>query len=636
MGREARSYTVPMTQSEQRKRCLIVFFIGTISINRPGSEEKMERTVEQLKERIRAGGAKIPAEKVIKNGQLVNVMTSEIYPAEIAIYKDMIAAVGDEAEISDYIGPDTQIIDAKGRFLVPGMIDGHIHSECSKLSITSYAKAVVPHGTTSMISGLDEYISVSDLDGLQEIFAEVKKSPLKVFWGAPYKTPYTVPQSTVSFNFTKEVHQTVQKWPECFGVWETVTEFVQEEDEDTLGAIAEAGKNNLPVFGCAPMASGKKLNAYLCSGVRLDHESYDHVEVVEKMRKGMHMLIRESCVTHFLAENMRAVTEVNPYLARRVSFCTDDVTATDILEKGHMDNLVRLAIKAGVEPMTAIQMATINSAEAYRIDHLIGSICPGRIADILFVEDLQDFKVDEVMTNGNMVAKDYKLTYDLQAPERSPIFKGELKCAKTTADDFSYHVPIENGEAKVLSLDVKGPFVRKRRDVVLQVKDGVVQPDTEQDAIMVSVLERFGKNGNKSLAFCSGWKLKKGAMASTNAPDDNNLVVMGANAEDMSFAVNYLIEQGGGQVVVEDGKVIEFLPLPVGGIVSDDEPEVVAAKEAKIDEAARSLGSDLPNPMMYMFFLPITAIPDYALTDAGPVDYCALTTYDPILELVEK
>ena len=317
MGREARSYTVPMTQSEQRKRCLIVFFIGTISTNRPGSEEKMERTVEQLKERIRAGGAKIPAEKVIKNGQLVNVMTSEIYPAEIAIYKDMIAAVGDEAEVADYIGPDTQIIDAKGRFLVPGMIDGHIHSECSKLSITSYAKAVVPHGTTSMISGLDEYISVSDLDGLQEIIAEVKKSPLKVFWGAPYKTPYTVPQSTVSFNFTKEVHQTVQKWPECFGVWETVTEFVQEEDEDTLGAIAEAGKNNLPVFGCAPMASGKKLNAYLCSGVRLDHESYDHVEVVEKMRKGMHMLIRESCVTHFLAENVRAVTEVNPYLARQ-------------------------------------------------------------------------------------------------------------------------------------------------------------------------------------------------------------------------------------------------------------------------------------------------------------------------------
>ncbi len=606
----------------------------TEKTNQTGQKgEIMERTVATLKERIRAGSAKIPAQKVIKGGILVNVMSSEIYPADIAIYKDMIAAVGD---VEPYIGPETEIIDAEGKYLVPGMIDGHIHSECSKLSITSYAKAVVPHGTTSMISGLDEYISVSDLDGLREILDEVKKSPLKVFWGAPYKTPYTVPQSTVSFNFNKDVHETVQQWPECYGVWETVTEFVQEEDEDTLSAISQAFHNRLPVFGCAPMARGTKLNGYLCSGVRLDHESYDHEEVVEKMRKGMHMLIRESCVTHFLAENIRAVTEVNPAFARRVSFCTDDVTATDILSKGHMDHVVRLAIAAGVDPMTAIQMATINSAEAYRIDHLVGSICPGRIADILFVDSLEDFKVSKVMTNGQMVAEDHHITYDLKAPKRSPIFQGPLKCKKTTKEDFEYKVPIQNGTAKVLSMDVQGPFVRKRRDVVLRVENGVVQPDTEQDAIMVSVLERFGKNGNRSLAFCSGWKLKNGAMASTCAPDDNNLVVMGSSAEDMSIAVNYLIEQGGGQVVVENGKVLEFLPLPVGGIVSDAEPEEIAAMEKKIDEAARKIGSDLPNPMMYMFFLPITAIPDYALTDVGPVDYRALTTYDPILELTEE
>ena len=593
----------------------------------------MERTVESLKERIRAGLAKIPAEKVIRGGKLVNVMSSEIYPADVAIYKDMIAATGD---VEAYIGPDTEIIDATGKYLVPGMIDGHIHSECSKLSITSYAKAVVPHGTTSMISGLDEYLSVSNLEGLQEILAEVKQSPLKVFWGAPFKTPYTVPESTVSFNVTKEVHEQVQQWPECFGVWETVTEFVQEEDENTLSAIAQAYKNRLPVFGCAPMATGTKLNGYLCSGVRLDHESYDHTEVVEKMRKGMHMLIRESCVTHFLAENIRAVTEVNPAFARRVSFCTDDVTATDILSKGHMDHVVRLAIQAGVDPMTAIQMATINSAEAYRIDHLVGSICPGRIADILFVDSPETFNIEKVMTNGKMVAENHKISYDLQAPPRSPLFKGQLKCALTTKEDFEYKVSIKNGTAKVLSMDVKGPFVRKRRDVELKVVDGIVQPDTEQDAIMVSVLERFGRNGNKSLAFCSGWKIKNGAMASTAAPDDNNLVVMGSSAEDMSIAANYLIEQGGGQVVVENGKVIEFLPLPVGGIVSDDEPENIAVEEKKIDEAARRIGSDLPNPMMYMFFLPITAIPDYALTDAGPVDYLALSTYDPILELTEE
>ena len=185
-------------------------------------------------------------------------------------------------------------------------------------------------------------------------------------------------------------------------------------------------------------------------------------------------------------------------------------------------------------------------------------------------------------------------------------------------------------------MDVKGPFVRKRRDVVLKVENRIVLPDTEQDVAMVSVLERFGRNGNKSLAFCSGWKLKKGAMASSAAPDDNNLVVMGVNAEDMSIAANYLIEQGGGQVVVADGEILEFLPLPVGGIVSDEEPEVIAAQEKKVDQAARMLGSDLPDPMMYMFFLPITAIPDYAITDVGPVDYLALTTFDPVLEVYEK
>ena len=197
-------------------------------------EQKMTKTLDGFEAElttIRAGRAKTPATKVIMGGTLVNVMSEEIYPADIAVYKDTIVAVGD---VKEYIGEETEVIDAKGRYLVPGMIDGHIHSECSKLSITSYAKAVVPRGTTSMISGLDEYISVSGLEGLQEVQKEVQASPLKVFWGAPYKTPYTIPQSTVAFNFTKEVHEEVQKWPQCYGVWETVREFIQEEDENTL------------------------------------------------------------------------------------------------------------------------------------------------------------------------------------------------------------------------------------------------------------------------------------------------------------------------------------------------------------------------------------------------------------------
>ncbi len=593
----------------------------------------MKQTVSNLKELVRAGRAITPSDVVIKGANLINVMSSEVYPADVAIYKDTIVAIGN---VEDYIGEKTQIIDASGKCLAPGLIDGHIHSECSKLSITSYAKAVVPVGTTSMISGLDEYISVAGLEGLQEIFAEIEQTPLKVFWGAPHQTPYTIPQSTVAYNITTQTHREVQKWPQCFGVWETVREFIQEEDEETLGAMAVAAENNLPVFGCAPMCQGKDLNGYLATGVRLDHESYTHEEVVEKMRNGMHMLIRESSVTHFLEENIRAVTEVNPNFARRVSFCTDDVTASDVLEKGHLDNVVRLAMKAGVDPMTAVQMGTINSAEAYRIDHLVGSIAPGRIADILIVDGLETFNVLEVMVNGKMVASDHKLTIDLKAPKRSEILTSKLKCEKVSASDFEYKVDIESGSAKVLSMDVKGPFVRKRRDVTLEVENYIVKPCTKQDVAMVSVIERFGRNGNKSLAFCSGWKLQAGAMASSTAPDDNNIVVMGACAQDMAVAVNHLIENGGGQVVVKDGKVLEFLSLPVGGICSDEEPEEIARIEKILNASAKELGCDLPEPLMYMFFLPITAIPDYAITDVGPVDCIALEVFNPILELQAK
>ena len=590
----------------------------------------MKKSVENLKRLINAGRGLVPASTVISNARLVNVMSNEIYPAGVAIYEDTIVAIGD---VDDYIGKETKVIDAKNQYLVPGLIDGHIHSECSKLSITSYAKAVVPHGTTSMISGLDEYISVSGLEGLQEIFKEIENGPLKVFWGAPHQTPYTFPKSTIKCDITKETHKEVQKWPECFGVWETVREFIQEQDENTLGAISLAEENRLPVFGCAPMARGKDLNGYLCAGIRLDHESYDHDEVVEKLRNGMHMLIRESVVTHFLSENIRAITEVNPYFARRTSFCTDDVTASEVLENGHLDNVVRKAIRSGIAPITAIQMATINSAEAYRIDDRIGSISPGRIADILFVDDLTEFNVKQVMTNGKIVAKDYSISYDLKAPTRSEILTSRLDCDLVDNSDFEYKVDIANGKAKVLSMNVVGPFLRERKEEILEVKNNVVIPDIEKDVAMCSVIERFGKNGNKSLAFCSGWKLKSGAMASSAAPDDNNIVVIGTNSSDMAFAVNYLIKNKGGQVVVKDGKVLSFLSLPVGGICSDEEPIIVANKEKELTKAANLLGCNLPEPLMYMFFLPITCLPDYALTDLGPIDTQKLCVFNPILSL---
>lgn len=591
-------------------------------------------SVQDIKNLIDAGMAKIPADMVIKNGKLINVASEEIYEAGVAVYKDKIVATGD---VEDYIGPDTEIIDAAGKYLAPGLIDGHLHIECSKLSITSFAKAVVPRGTTSIISGLDETIVTTGLEGLQEVLEEMKQSPVKVFWGAPFKTPYTIPMSTVKFNIDANVHKEVQQWDDCWGVWEVVREFIQEKDEEVLGAIDTAMKNKKPIFGCAPMATGKNLNAYLSAGVRLDHESYEHQEALEKIRKGMYMLVRESSVTSFLKEHMQIVTDINPNVTRRMSFCTDDVTAADVIEKGHVDNLVRMTIDCGVDPIKAIQMASINSAEAYRIDHIVGSISPGKIADILIVDSPETFNVERVITNGKLVAENHKIIGELNPPKRSDVLLKSMKVDPVSAEDMVVRTNLDAKKVNVLSMQVaeEAAFVRKRRDAVLNVVDGIVQPDVENDVLYATVVERFGKTSNKPVGFCSGWGLKAGAMASSNAPDDNNIVCIGTNPDDMAKAVNWIIETGGGQVVVKDGEILDSIELPIGGIVSDIEPEEMAAREQKMDEIIHELGCELPHPVMYMFFLPITAIPDYAMTDKGVVDCVGLKVIDPVLSKAE-
>ena len=484
-----------------------------------------------IQELVKAGMAELAASVIIKGGRLVNVNSEEIYEADIAIYKDRIVAIGD---VQGYAGPDTTIIDAEGRYLTPGLIDGHLHIECSKLSITSFANAVIPHGTTSIVSGLDQILVVAGLEGVREFLDESKMTPVKIFWGAPCKTPYTLPTSTVGHYFTPEDHIIAQKWPECVGVWETVREFIQENDEHVFGALRIANDNRLPIFGCAPMAQGKKLNSYLCAGIRLDHESYDSDEALEKVRNGMYMLIRESTVAHFLAENIKIITEHNAGLSRRVSFCTDDVTASDIIQRGHMDNVVRMAIAEGVDPIKAIQMGTINSAEAYRIDHLVGSISPGRIADILIVDDLNNFDIDKVITNGQLVVEHGKVIEEVKAPARSEKLLNSMNVAEVAASDFDFRVETDSETVKVLSRAVSEevPFVRKRRDVVLRVEDSIVKPDVEQDALYVTVVERYGKTNNRPVAFCSGWKLKSGAMASSSAPDDNNIICIGTTTND--------------------------------------------------------------------------------------------------------
>lgn len=584
----------------------------------------------KLSEYIDAGAAKLPADLVITGGTLINVNTGEYYKADVAIYDQRIVAV--EKDITDYIGPNTRKVDATDKYLAPGLIDCHIHVECSKLSMTRFAQAVLPHGTTSIVTGLDEYISVIGLDGLKEIFNEIAQLPFNVIWGLPYKTPYTIPKSTISYDVTAKDHAQVQTDPRCFGVWETVRESVETKDPDTMKVLELAHQNHQPIFGCSPMARGKALNQYLMSGVSVDHESYSHEEFLEKARKGVHTVIRESAVTKFLNENIKSITENVAGVARHTSFCSDDVNATSILSVGHIDHMVRLAIQAGVSPMTAIQMATINAAEAYHIDDRLGSIAPGKRADILLVDHPGTFNIETVISQGQLVFDDGQEQFTFTVPARSSELTATIHRDPLSANDFQYHTDHADGTALVETINSIGPFVRKRRDVKLPVEDGIIKPDVDQDVALVSVVERYGINGNISHGFISSWSFKKGAIATTAAPDDNNMVVAGVNYDDMALAANKLIEQGGGQIVVVDGQVVANLPLPIAGICSDLPVEELAQQEKALQEGAREIGSKLPDPIFYLSFLPITAIPDLAITDGGNVDYTQLKYFNPVLD----
>ena len=577
---------------------------------------------------IDVGLGRRKADKVFTGGKLVNVFTAEVYEAGVAVAGDRIAAIGD---VSETIGDDTEIIDATGMHLVPGLIDPHVHTEVTKLSITGFASTVLPHGTTSVCTAFDQIAPVKGIDGIRYMLDEAAGLPLRTFNPPPSKIPYTIPEGTLGASVGPDDHRVAMQWDEANGIAETTFDFIRAGDSDVIESIGLCEEHKLPVHGHAPFVTGLALGAYANCGVRDDHECFSAEETIDKLRNGLYCLLREATMAHNLADCIKAVTEAG-LPTRRVSLCSDDTDTSTLVRLGHMDHIVRRAIAEGVEPVTAIQMATINGAEAYRVDHMIGSISPGRYADILFVEDLGDFRVSMVMAGGEVVARDGELTVHLEPPSREGLLTGPFPMAAAAAEDFVVRTDLPDGPVEVLAIELTEQiFVRKRRDVVLQAESGRVIADLDSDVALVSVVERYGKNSNRPTAFVAGFGIRSGALASSSAPDDNNIVVIGASPDDMAVAVNHLAAHGGGQVVVDGGRVVEFLPLPIGGIVSDLDPAEMLAAEERLDRAAKTLGCRVDWPFMYLFFLPITSIPDYAITDVGTVDVLAMDTFDPVL-----
>ena len=578
---------------------------------------------------IDVGFGKTSADTVFKNGRLVNVFTAEVYDSDIAVSDGKIAAIG---EVDATIGSDTEIVDAKGFHLVPGLIDAHVHTEVTKLSITNFAKTVLPHGTTSICTAFDQIAPVKGIDGIRYMLDEAESLPLRIFNPPPSKIPYTIPGGTLGASVGPDDHRVALKWPEANGIAETTMDFIVAGDEDVFESIGLCEDYKLPVHGHAPFVTGLRLGAYMNCGVRDDHECFSMEETIDKLRNGLFCVLREATMAANLTECIKATTEAG-LPTRRICLCSDDTDTSTLLRLGHMDHIIRLAISLGVEPVAAIQMATINAADALRIDDQVGAIGPGRHADILFVPDLEDFRVSATYVGGELVATDSGTKYGPVAPpERPPELVNSFDLDPVTSDDLVFHTDLEDGRAKVISMFVPPEIpLRLRRDAELEIRDGVIHPNPDDDVLYVSVIERYNNTGSRSTAFMSGFALKEGALASSLSPDDENIVCLGADVQSMVTAVNRVIEMNGGQVVTRGTEVLADLALPIAGIMSDIEPEEMMEAEDGLIAAAKELNCQLPNPFMWLIFLPITAIPEYSLIDRGFVEQATLSFCSPVL-----
>lgn len=572
-----------------------------------------------------------PADIVIKNGKLVNVITHEVYETEIAIANGKIASTGPVP--AGAVGPDTQVIDAKGMYLAPGFMDAHIHIESSMLSYTEFAKMVVKHGTTAVATDLMEVTIVSGVEGMKEVLAESKNTPVKLYYPVPAFMEENGLQTTGSTLHPEMIDQLIQL-PEAVGLAEVLAPPILAGSPASAHMLELAKKYHKTAEGHAPAVMGEALNAYVGAGVTSDHESTNKEEALAKLRSGLHVLMREGSASTDLRPCLKAITEEHVD-TRYCSMVSDDIDALHISRKGHLDNKVRIAVEEGVDPVTAIQMVTINPAENFHLQDQLGSITPGKIADIVFLSSLEKCSVEKVIANGELVVDDRKLTKELPAPNYSNLLRGTVKLAhKIAGDDLVLKVDPKYTTAKVHVIGAShDTLLTDALEADLPVKGGVVQPDVDNDVLRIACVERYGKNGSVGKSFIKNFGLKSGAIAISVGHDHHNITVVGTEAEDMTFAVNRVAELQGGLVLVKDGKVLSEIPLPICGLLSDLDGETVANKLEEMIAVLRTLGCEVPSPNITLSFITLIFIPCFGITDQGLFDVREFKIIDPVIEL---
>ena len=574
---------------------------------------------------------RIPADTVIRGGKLVNVCTAEILDGiDIAIAEGRIALVGDA---SACIGEKTQVIDAKGQYLSPGFLDAHIHIESSMLSVAEYAKVVIPHGTVGIYPDPHEICNVLGMGGVQCMVEESRSTPLKCMFTMPACVP-AVPgfEDTGCAIGPQEVAEAM-KWEEMVGLGEMMNFpgilYCGDHAQDIVGETLKADKIATGHYSLPETGSG--LNAYISSGIRCCHESTRAEDALEKMRRGMYALLREGSAWHDLEEVAKAITQ-HTVDSRFACLISDDTHPHTLQSKGHLDHILRRAVEEKIDPVTALQMVTINAAQCFQMDHELGSIAPGKCADIVFLDSLETMNVTRVIIDGDIVAENGKMTVELPHYTYPEWATNSMHVRDTiTAESFRVEAPAGAETATIRAIEVIPAKVNNlEAHVTLQVKDGMLESDIQQDVLKAFVFERHHNTGTVGKGFVKGFGIRKGAMASTVAHDAHNLLVVGSNDEDMALAANTLIQCGGGMAVVSEGKVVGCVPLPIAGLMNDKPVEEMAEIVSRLEDAWEVIGCNMPSPFMTMALIPLACLPELRLTNRGLVD-CNTFQFVPLI-----
>lgn len=555
----------------------------------------------QLQHKLSVARGERPAELLFQNAQLVNVLSGEIHPADVAVDDGRVIGLGDyEAK---------RVLDLAGAYLAPSLIDGHFHVESSMLTAPEFARAVVPHGTGAVVIDPHEYANVLGLDGIRYVLESTKNLPVDFFVMLPSCVPAT-PLETAGARITADDLKLMIADERIAGIAELMNfPGVYLGVESELAKIkAGKGKN---IDGHAPGLRGKNLNAYALAGVRSDHESTTIEEAREKLRLGLHILLREGSTERNLEPLLPLL---NAHNTANCSYATDDKLAGDLVSEGHIDHAIRKSIAHGLSPITALQIATINTARHYRLRNF-GAIAPRYWADFIVFDDLQNFSVRQTWKKGRLVAEAGK--YLAKQPAPVPLPRSTMNLRYDGADAFA--VAARPGKIRVIEI-VPDQIVTREIIEPPRIEASRVVADPARDILKLVVVERHRATGNVGVGFVRGFKLKCGALGSTVAHDAHNVVVVGTNDADILGVLRALEKLQGGQVAMADGVVRAELGLPVAGLVSDQPLPEVVKRIAALNRAAQELGCELATPFMALSFLSLSPIPELKLTDQGLID----------------